>query len=40
MFGRWGYVIFAVYIVTRPFTWTYGKGKKIVKAINKRIKED
>lgn len=35
--GKWGYLIFAVYIVTAPFIWTYDKGEKIVKAVKKKF---
>ena len=38
MFGKWGYLIFAVYVITAPFIWTYDKGEKVVKAIKNKIK--
>ena len=36
--GKWSYLIYAVYIITGPFIWTYDKGEKIVKTIKKKIK--
>ena len=36
-FGKWKYLIYAVYIVTGPFIWICDKGEQVIKKIKKKL---